>query len=89
MLSLLKLTLEKLRPRSAADRRAALERLENARAVLLLEMKHERIDGRPVTHRRLESLMSAAGTGKRDTIRLLKEIGARPSGRHGTKVWTI
>ena len=89
MLALLKFTLEKFKPQSAADRQTALERLETARSVLLREMKHERIDGRPVTHRRLESLMTAAGTSKRDTIRLLKEIGARPSGRHGTKVWTL
>ncbi len=63
-------------------------RSERLRALLLAELSQTQVDGRPVTHRRLESLMLATGTGKTETIRLLREIGARPSSRRGAKLWT-
>lgn len=57
--------------------------------MLLAELQTVRVDGKPVTHRRLESLMLTAGTGKRQTKKLLRAIGARPSKRRGAKFWTL
>ena len=65
-----------------------LERLAKAKEVLEAELRSRRIDGKPVTHRRLETLMLSAGTQKRETVRLLRELGARPSSRHGSRLWT-
>jgi hypothetical protein len=52
-------------------------------------MNSKAIDGRPVTHRRIETLMLITRIDKRRTIRLLREIGARPSSRFGSGIWTM
>jgi hypothetical protein len=82
---LLKKLLQLLRPESPANR----DRTGKAQRVLLSELSQQRIDGAPISHRRLESLMLASGTGRRETVRLLRAIGARPSRRHGPSVWTL
>lgn len=73
-------------PETLEDRKLRAERLK---AILKFELALTQVDGRPVTHRRLESLMLATGAGKKETVRLLREIGARPSGRHGDRIWTL
>jgi hypothetical protein len=65
------------------------ERREQVKSILRTELETHRVDGKPVTHRRLESLMLTAGTPRRQTIQLLREIGARPSKRRGAKFWTL
>ncbi|MDB6133410.1 MAG: hypothetical protein JWM59_1653 [Verrucomicrobiales bacterium] len=82
---LLKKLLHLLNPESPANR----DRTEKAQRVLLSELSRQRTDGAPVSHRRLESLMLASATGRRETVRLLRAIGARPSRRHGAAVWTL
>lgn len=62
---------------------------EKLKQALLLEMNSKSLDGRPLTHRRIETLMLVTGLGKKETIRLLREIGARPSGRFGAGIWTM
>lgn len=65
------------------------QRAERIRETLLSELSHKSIEGKPVTHRRLESLMLAAHAGKKETIQRLREIGARPSARMGKRLWTM
>ncbi|MES2708790.1 MAG: hypothetical protein V4726_19500 [Verrucomicrobiota bacterium] len=88
MFAFLKIRLKFLRLGTATEKQAELDRLAKAREVLSAELKSTRVDGKPVTHRRLETLMLAAGTGKQETIRLLRGLGARPSSRHGLRLWT-
>jgi hypothetical protein len=65
------------------------ENLEKARRILHSELSQQRTDGTPVSHRRLESLMLAVGAEKRQTMCLLRAIGARPSNRDGGAMWTL
>ena len=65
------------------------DREEKLKTILRMEMTQDTLDGRQVTHRRLESLVLATGAGKKETIRTLRAIGARPSSRHGSKIWTL
>jgi hypothetical protein len=86
--------LKLLKPRRAPSPLApadedAQARAERLKAILRSELSRTQVDGRPVSHRRLESLMQATETGKRETVILLRQIGARPSSRHGSKVWTM
>jgi len=53
------------------------------------ELKQKKLSGEPVGHRRLKTLMLAAGTSRSKTIRLLRELGARPSSRKGEELWTL
>jgi hypothetical protein len=63
---------------------------ELVRRILREELVLTGRDGNLKTHRSLVSLMNMTGTGKRETIRLLREIGARTSTRFGdNKVWTL
>lgn len=71
------------------DGESAEERAERLRVILRSEMTRDTLDGRQVTHRRLETLMLVTGTDKKETMRLLRDIGARPSSRHGAKIWTM
>lgn len=90
MISFLLKLLKPQRPLSSdvpdEDPQARNERLK---AILRAELSRTQVDGKPVSHRRLESLMQTTETSKRETMILLREIGARPSSRHGTKVWTM
>lgn len=88
MSAFLKNILSLLKPKTPEEINASRERLQRAREVLSAELRNRRVDGKPVTHRRLETLMLAAGTGRKETVRLLRELGARPSSRHGEKLWT-
>lgn len=90
MISFLLKLLKPQRPLSSAEPEdAGPVRTERLKAILKAELSRTQVDGRPVSHRRLESLMQAAETGKRETVLLLRQIGARPSSRHGNKVWTL
>lgn len=64
-------------------------RAERLKAILRAELNRTQVDGKPISHRRLESLMQTTETSKRETVILLRQIGARPSSRHGSKVWTL
>ncbi|RYD38115.1 MAG: hypothetical protein EOP86_01745 [Verrucomicrobiaceae bacterium] len=75
------------RPAETGEERAI--RVAKLKAVLTAELSQTQVDGRPVTHRRLESLIRATGAGKRETVQLLREIGARPSRRRGSDLWTM
>jgi hypothetical protein len=72
---------ERLAQRQAIKTRQ-LELLEH-------ELKQKKLSGEPVGHRRLKTLMLAAGTGRSKTIRLLKELGARRSSRKKEELWTL
>ncbi len=90
MILFAKKCLQLLKPMSAGERQEMKARVEKARGILTLELSQQWTDGKPVSHRRLESLMLAAGTGRKETIRLLREIGARPSSRRsGARLWTL
>lgn len=65
------------------------ERAAKIQLILRAELSRTSVQGKPVTHRRLLSLMEAARAGRSETIRHLREIGARPSTRLGGKVWTL
>lgn len=71
------------------DAEAPEVRAERIRSILRAELSQTSIDGKPITHRRLLSLMLTAGAEKKETIQRLREIGARPSARLGNKVWTL
>ena len=81
--------LRRLKPLSAEERQAEAIRRENAARILISELREIGIDGKPLVYRRLESLMMSAGTSKRETISLLREIGATPSSNHGCKIWSL
>lgn len=65
------------------------DRVERLKTILRSEMTQDTLDGRQLTHRRLETLMLVTGLSKKETVRLLRDIGARPSSRHGSKIWTL
>lgn len=91
MLSFLRNLLTRgLRPSGISnDDESPENREERLRAILRGEMTRDTLDGRQVTHRRLETLMLVTGGDKKETVRLLRDIGARPSSRHGSKIWTM
>ena len=65
------------------------ERRGDLKALLLSELQTSRVNGKPVTHRRLQSLMLTIGSSKRVTMQLLRDIGARPSKKKGGTFWTL
>jgi len=71
--------------------RLALRQAQKKRQLDVLghELRQQKLNGEPVGHRRLKTLMLAAGTSRGKTIRLLKELGARPSSRKGEELWTL
>jgi hypothetical protein len=62
---------------------------ERLKKLLTIELNSKTLDGRQLTHRRLETLMLVTGLNRKETIRLLREIGARPSGRFRAEIWTL
>lgn len=84
MLTFLKRFFHQRRP--AGDHPAQVEKV---RAILRAELSQNNVRGERISHRRLPSLMKAAGTGRRETIRHLRAIGARPSSKLGLRVWTL
>ncbi|MDB6136154.1 MAG: hypothetical protein JWM59_4397 [Verrucomicrobiales bacterium] len=89
MLTFLKNLVKGSSPRPAEPQEDRATRAARLKAVLTAELSQTQVDGRPVTHRRLESLIRATGAGKRETVQLLREIGARPSRRRGSELWTM
>lgn len=89
MLNFLKNLVKGSSPGPAVTGEERAVRTARLKAVLTAELSQTQVDGRPVTHRRLESLIRATGAGKRETIQLLREIGARPSRRRGSELWTL
>lgn len=65
------------------------DRAERIRTIIRAELSQTSVDGKPITHRKLFSLMLPAESGKKETIRRLREIGARQSSKVGKKVWTL
>jgi len=77
-------------PATRREERAAREaQLQRRQEILLAELSQEKLSGKPVGYRRLESLMLVAGTNRRETVRILKKLGARPSSRKGKQYWTL
>ncbi|MES2708817.1 MAG: hypothetical protein V4726_19640 [Verrucomicrobiota bacterium] len=90
MILFVKKCFRRLKPKSVEEKQAIKAMQEKARIILTSELSQQWTDGKPVSHRRLESLMLAADTDRKETIRLLREIGARPSSRRGgARLWTL
>lgn len=89
MRSFVKKCFSLLKPMSAEEKEDMRVRDEEAKAILMLELGRTRIDGKSISHRRLETLMLASSTDRKTAMRLLRQLGARPSRTRGSTWWTL
>lgn len=89
MRSFVKKCLFLFKPQSHEEKEELRARDEKAQAILKAELVQTRIDGKAISHRRLETLMLASNTDRKTTIRLLRRLGARPSRSRGSAWWTL
>lgn len=78
-----------LRPPSREEKEATRAKEEETQSILRAELGQTRIDGKAISHRRLETLMLASNTDRKTAIRLLRKLGARPSKSRGAAWWTL
>lgn len=77
-------------PLSRRERLAQRQAMETRQLGLLEhELKQKMLTGEPVGPRRLKTLVLAAGTSRRKTIRLLKKLGARRCPGRKEEFWIL